>query len=212
MIAVVLAAVLIAGLSAPALAQAYSHVWYINDGPDVTYWWEDTSIGPLWEWMFETAIEEGDTLCGMADVPDGEWATAYYAATYPHTVTYADCHFWAVLYLENSYAGPGETVYATLGVANTATMTFNPVVGPVAQVVANVGPLDCGVPYTFDFGNVSSISLMGNSLALEISHVNLYDSYTHIFWDSECCPSALYAECPSAVETGSWSTIKALYR
>ena len=195
-----------------ATAPAQTHTWYINDGPNGTYWWEDTGIGPFWEWMTATAIEEGDTLCGIADVPDGVWATAYYAATLIHTADYSDCRFWAVLYLENSYTGQGEPVYATLGVANPMTMTFTPVVGPVAQTVTNTGPLDCGQPYTFDFGFVSPLVLTNASLALEITHINLYDSLPHIFWDSECCPSALYAECPSPVEEESWSVIKALYK
>lgn len=200
---------LIMGLSMPAISQEYSHVWYVNDGPDVTYRWEDTSMGSFWERMYPTAIEEGDIICATADIPDGTWAQAYYAATYSEISTYSNCHFWAVLFLNNVYAA-NEPVHVSLGTANPATMTFTSLVGPVSQTVTNQGPL-CQ-PYTFDFGIVPPISLDGESLALEITQSNLEGGYPQIVWESECCPTGLYAECSSPVRDGTWGAVKALYR
>jgi hypothetical protein len=207
-------AVAVFSLSLSAVCAGQTNVWYINDGPDVTYHWEDTSIGSFWEWMYPTAIDPGDSLCTISDLPSPYMPQSpLFAVSYPENAIYSGCEFYAVLYLENNYPGFSEPVTVTLGTGTAGIpASFVPIATPVTVYVTNSGTFACGLPYTFNFGTVASCVLTGNSLILQITN-NDTGGNTHIFWDSWCCPSALYANCPATgAENRSWGAIKSLYR
>jgi hypothetical protein len=197
----------------PGLAFAQAFTWFVNDGPDVTYLWEDTSIGTFWEAMAVDAIEPGDLTCTYTDLPvvaDG--VLAYYACTAPQTYDFSDYSFWADLYLSNNYVDHSNPVTVTLGTGTCGQEgSFIAVAGPITLDLVDFNPeLDCGIAYHFDLGVVASLPLNGESLILKIEYAGIaYDG--HIFWDSECCPSALACEHGTPVETMNFGSVKALY-
>ncbi|MFH1689380.1 MAG: hypothetical protein ABIE42_03980 [Candidatus Eisenbacteria bacterium] len=211
---IALAVALLISLPAACLGQTPTASWYINDGPDAVYWWEDTSIGSFWEWMYSTAIDAGDDTCAISDLPSPYLpGQSLYAVSYPEINDYSACDFWAELYLDNNYGGYSEPVTVTLGTGTAGVLgSFVAVATPVTVFVTTSGAIDCGVAYTFNFGTVANCVLNGNSLILKIDNADTGGN-THIYWDSECCPSALHAYCPaSPVEDNSWGVIKGLYR
>jgi len=195
-------------------AQVYTDVWEIEDGTDTTYAWEDLSIGSYWEWMYSGAIGSGETVCTISDLPSPYLPTqALYAVSPTEVRDYSGCDFWAILYLDNNWAGFNEPVTVTLGTGTAGIpASFTAVAGPVTVFVTTSGNINCGVPYTFNFGTVPNCILSNTSLILAITNADTGGN-THIYWDALCCPSALYAYCPgSAVEPQGWGSIKALYR
>jgi hypothetical protein len=68
----------------------------------------------------------------------------------------------------------------------------------------------CGMPYTFDFGVPASLTLTNQSLIIKI-WTTVPPGDVHIFWDADCCPSALYADCTVPVEEKTWGQVKQLY-
>lgn len=211
---VALAAAVIALGSTVSFAQTHTDVWEINDGPDATYWWEDLSIGSFWEWMYAGAIEAYEDTCAVSDLPSPYLPTqALYAVSPPEIRDYSGCDFWAELYLDNNWAGFSEPVTVTLGTGTAGIPgSFVAVAAPVTVFVTTSGNINCGVPYTFNFGTVANCVLNNTSLILEITN-NDTGGNTHIYWDAQCCPSALYAFCPgSGIEAESWGAIKGLYK
>ena len=199
-------------LIVPVLGLAQEYSWYFDDGPDGMYAWEDVSIGPFWEWMFPTAIEVGDITCTIADLLTNEYHQPYYACSPIEDATYLDKHFWAEIYLDNSWAGT-ETVDVYFGTGTPGVAaSFVSIVGPVTGTVTTSGTWDCGVMYSFDFGTIPSITLASNSLIVMIDHPVDNGGTTHVFWDGECCPSVLHMEPSTAVDEESWSRVKSLYR
>jgi len=205
--------VLLLMLSVPTLLPAQEMTWFINDGPNSTYLWEDTSLGPFWEWMAPDAIAPEDTSCTYTDLPTGDYYQPLYAATAAGDVTYTDQHFWAELYLDNAWTGYFETVSVTLGTGIAgAAGTFSPVAGPIAlSSIIDTGTWVCGAPYLFDFGVLPSVVLSNSSLILKIDHPVDTGGVTHIFWDSECCPSALHMSDGTATDESNWSRVKTEY-
>ena len=65
-------AFLILALALPGLLAAQEMSWFINDGPDSQYLWEDLSIGSFWEWMAPDAIEQGDVAARLNGPPAHE--------------------------------------------------------------------------------------------------------------------------------------------
>jgi hypothetical protein len=192
----------------PALAD----VWYFNDGVSVGgYLWSDDSIGPFWEWMEPWAIEDGDTACTWTDLPVVGEVSAYYACSGPTDEAFMDCEAWAEIYLANNWPGGSNPTTVTLGVGVCGDeQSFVPLAAPVTVNVTNqMGPDNCGFKYLFNFGQIS-VSPYGQSFIVKITYSGAaYDG--HIYWDGECCPSALYIECMNPVGESSWGTIKALY-
>ena len=206
-----LACVLLIALAGPAAAQDFT--WFINDGPDGSYLWTDTGIGPFWEAMAVDAIEPGDVICTYTDLPVvGDGVLAYYACTAPQTHDFSNYSFWADLYLSNNYVDHSNPVTVTLGTGTCGQEpSFVAVGNPVTLDLVDFDPeLDCGVAYHFDFGVVATLPLNGESLILKIEYAGIaYDG--HIFWDSECCPSALGCEEGTAALPTSFSLVKSLY-
>ena len=79
-------------------------------------------------------------------------------------------------------------------------------------MTANVTNLTigCGAEYTFDFGGPHIINVLNQSVLIKI-WTTIEPGDVHIYWDAECCPSALYLGTSVGVETESWGTIKQLY-
>lgn len=194
-----------------AATTAAADVWYFNDGTSTSgYWWADDTIAPFWEWMSPDAIAPGDTTCTYVDIPNDQ---AYYACSGPIDDIWMSCSAWAEIWLANNSADGVNPVSAELGIAACGNApSFTSLAGPVTVNVTNqMGPPCGGQKYTFDFGQVGMIAPNGTSLVVKITYSGVpYD--THIYWDGDCCPSALYVECVSPVEEGSWGTIKGLYR
>ncbi len=195
-------------LAIPTLSMGQSYEWYINDGQGTVYWWEDITIGVDWEWMAPDAIEPGDVECTTADLPSGG---SYYAATQPTDWDCTECEFYAIVYFDNNWPDFVEVVTATLGIGDAGLPgTFSPIAPPATANVATSGNIDCGVAVQFDFGLSPDCLLVNNSLILRISYVDLGGN-THVFWDGECCPSALYANCDTPVENETWGAIKTIF-
>lgn len=191
--------------------QVVTQVWYINNGPGTLYQWGDSDpqLGAFWEWMNSMAIAPCDTLCAVADVlqPPQEY---YATCTVQYSCTFW-CHFWAELYLSNNYPDHNNPVYAALGVGTPGNAgSFVQVSTTVTVNVTNLTPT-CGIPYIFDFGIVPSFTLSNQALMLKI-WTTVPPGDVHIYWDSECCPSALYSDCTLPVEETTWGSIKNLYQ
>ncbi len=209
----VLAVILIAPfLVMPMTASA--DVWYFNDGASASgYWWADDTIGPFWEWMSPDAIEPGDTTCTWTDLPVQGEVNAYYACSGPVFATFMDCDAWADIYLANNWPDGSNPTTATLGVGTCGDpQSFVAIATPVTVTVTNqMGPPYCGQKYTFNFGQIDFLDPAGQSLIVMITYTGVdYDG--HIYWDGECCPSALNIECMTPSDEASWGTIKGLYR
>jgi len=184
--------------------------WYFNDGPHSTWQWADNNpqLGQFWEWMYPTAIAPEDTVCAAADVlqPPQE----YYATTqlYAHDTFW--CQFWAVIYLSNNYPNHNNPVHAALGYGTPGPAgVFIPVSPTVTVNVTNFSP-GCGMPYTFNFGVPSSFTVNNQSLIVKF-WTTIPPGDVHVYWDSPCCPSALYADCTVPAEGDTWGKIKELY-
>lgn len=196
-------------LPSAGTAQIVSNVWYFNDGPGTVYWWGDADpqLGAFWEWMGPGYIEPGDTACAYGDVlqpPQEFWAASQVEAS----MNYVG-NFWAKIYLSNNYVDHNNPIYAAIGYGTPGNPGSFVQVGPT--VMANVTNLtiDCGTEYMFDFGGPWHISLTNQSVLIKI-WTTVPPGDVHIYWDSECCPSALYLGSTIGVETGSWGAIKKL--
>lgn len=192
--------------------QIVTQKWFFNDGPCPSYQWGDSDPilgGPYWEWMDSLAIGPADSLCGIADVlnpPQEFYATSQVASNETWW-----CHFWAEIYLSNNYANHNNPVHAALGYGTPGnTASFVQVAPTVTVNVTNLTP-GCGIPYIFDFAIPASFTLVNQALMVKI-WIDVPPGDVHIYWDSPCCPSALYADCTVPVEEKTWGTIKELYR
>jgi hypothetical protein len=205
-----LACALLIALSVPAAAQDFT--WFINDGPDGAYAWTDLGLGTFWEAMAADAIEPGDVDCRVADLPLPPEVTAYWACTAPLSFDFANYGFWADLYLSNNYEAHSNPVFATLGRGTCGQeQSFTAIAGPVQVDLTYFDPeMDCGLAYRFDFGVIGSLALTNESLILKIEYAGQPND-GHIYWDGECCPSALACEEGTAAATASFSLVKALY-
>lgn len=206
--------VLILLLAIPMLAAAQDTAWYINDGPDANYLWEDLSLGSFWEWMAEDAIEPGDLVCTYTDLLTGDFFQPYYATTAPMSVSYVERHFWAELYLDNGWTGFFESVTVTLGTGMAGNAaSFTAVSAPITVTgITDTGSWECGQLVLFDFNILPLVTLNDSSLILKIEHPTDTGGVTHIFWDGECCPSALYVSGDTPATDRSWSGVKKSYR
>jgi hypothetical protein len=193
----------------PLPARSSTMVMEFNDGPESSTQikWSEYAYN-FWEEMFQNAADQ--PACSICDLDPSQ---DYYAYSPIMTNTYTDCAFWAEIYFANNWLGSQNVIYVTLGVGlpgNAAS--FVPFTAPVSQVVTNqMEPPYCGMLYVFNFGMIPEVLLNQESLIVRIHYTGAYGD-GHIYWDSECCPSALYIDCPSPVESGTWSTIKAMYR
>lgn len=197
----------------PTLAGAQAISWFINDGPDSGgYAWTDAAIGPFWEAMAPDAIAPGDVDCRMADLPLLPWAAAYWACTAPLALDLSGFSFWADLYLSNNYEGHSNPVTVTLGTGSCGQeQSFVAIGSPVTLNLVDYDPeMDCGFLYHFDFGVIETLVLSGQSLILKIEYAGL-EGDGHIFWDSECCPSALACEPGTPAAETSFGVVKSLY-
>lgn len=197
----------------PALASAQAISWFVNDGPDGWgYAWGDLAIGPFWEAMAPDAIAPGDIDCRLADLPYLPWSAAYWACTAPLALNLSGFSFWADLYLSNNYEGHSNPVTVTLGTGTCGQeQSFVAIGGPVALNIVDYDPeMDCGFLYRFDFGIIDPLALSGQSLVLKIEYAGLAGD-GHIYWDGECCPSALACEPGTAAAETSFGVVKALY-
>ncbi len=198
-------------LALPALASAQAISWFINDGPDTGgFAWSDVAIGPAWEAAAPDAIEPGDLVCRAADLP---WAPdIYWACTAPLALSFTHYSFWADLYLSNNFADHSNPVTATLGTGTCGlAQSFVAIAGPITLDLVDFDPeLDCGLLYHFDFGVVPDFALSGQSLILKIEYAGA-EGDGHIFWDGECCPSALACEPGTPAAETSFGLVKSLY-
>ena len=194
----------------PALACGQAFSWYIDDGPDGLYTWTDTTLAPFWEWMGPAAF--ADTVCTWTDLPVQPEVMAYWACTDPQNYDYSGYGFWADLYLSNNYPDHSNPVTVTLGTGICGQEgSFAVVAGPITLSLVDFDPeLDCGFLYRFDFGVIQSLVLTGESLIIKIEYTGEnFDG--HVFWDADCCPSALHCEEGTAVRAATFSAVKALY-
>ncbi len=193
----------------PALAMGQAFSWFIDDGVDVGgLAWSDAAYGPYWEWMGTASFAP---TCVWADLPNEP--AYYWACSDPQSFDYSGYAFWADLYLANNWPGHINPVTVTLGRGLCGDpQTFVTIGQPVGLAVLEYDDTgqDCGFLYRFDFGIFTDLVLNGESLILRIGYTgDPYDA--HIYWDSECCPSALHCEAGTAVDTSNWSAVKALY-
>lgn len=207
------AAIAIAMLAIPAAAAAQT-TWYIDDGTP-PYLWEDSVLGPDWEWMAPDAIAPGDTACSYSILFSNDFFRPFYAATQAMDTEFVDKHFWAEIYLCNEYYDFSESVTVTLGMGVAGNPgSFTQVASPVT--VTGIDYVDpvwlCGQMYLFDFGVLPSVMLSDSSLILKIEQPVDTGGRTHIWWDGECCPSALHMSEPTGARSVSWSDLKADFR
>ncbi len=204
----VAALVMAAMLLTPALVVGQEFSWYIDNGPDGDYIWTDTTMAPFWEWMGAPSFAP---TCAYTDMPNEP--IFYWACSDPIYFDYSGYDFWANLYLGNNWPDHSNPVHVTLGYGVCGDPQSFVAIGPAVTVsVVDYDPTgaDCGFLYRFDFGVLGMLILNGESLILKIGYSGeAYD--THIYWDSECCPSALHAEEGTGVDESTWSSVKALY-
>ena len=197
-------------LPAVSPGQSVSEYWYFNDGPHGTWQWgdSDSQLGSFWEWMDPLAITIADTVCAVADVlqPPQE----YYAATQIIASKTYWCHFWSIIYLSNNYPDHNNPVHAALGYGTPGNPASFIQISPTVTVNVTNFTMVCGLPYTFDFGVPPSFTLTNQSLIIKI-WTTVPPGDLHVFWDADCCQSALYADCTVPVEEESWGRIKQLY-
>jgi hypothetical protein len=191
------------------MGQVHTHIWYFNDGPGTSYTWGDIDpqLGPFWEWMGPGYIAPWDTVCAVADLlnPPQE----YYAASQVEASALYAGNFWAKIYLSNNYAGHNNPVHAALGYGTPGNpSTFIQVAPTVTVNVTNL-TFTCGQEYTFNFGGPWYINLTNQAVIIKI-WTTIPPGDVHIFWDYECCPSALYLDTSVPVEEDSWGGIKKL--
>ncbi|MBU8923121.1 MAG: hypothetical protein KOO63_14980 [Bacteroidales bacterium] len=202
-------AVVLTCLPTAGPAQTITHSWFINDGAGTVYWWGDSDpqLGAYWEWMGPGYIETGDTVCAQADVLQP--VQEYYAASQVEaSMTYAG-NFWAVLYLSNNYENHNNPVYAAVGYGTPGNpASFTQVTPTVTGNVTNL-TMGCGMPYNFNFGGPHFINLTNQSVIIKI-WTDVAPGDVHIYWDADCCPSALYLDNTVGVEPSSWGVIKRL--
>lgn len=203
---------LVALLLPPTLGESVpSHtVFYFNDGPHSTWQWgdNDPQLGQFWEWMSPSITPPSDSLCAAADVlqPPQE----YYATTqvFAHDVFW--CHFQAVLYLSNNYPDHNNPVHAAMGYGTPGNAaSFVQVSATVTVNVTNY-TMGCGMPYVFDFALVPSFSVNNQSVMVKF-WTTVAPGDVHVYWNGECCPSALYADCTVPADQDTWGKIKELY-
>ncbi|MCP4089292.1 MAG: hypothetical protein GY746_05825 [Gammaproteobacteria bacterium] len=197
----------------PTLALGQGMAWYFNDGPSAGgYWWSDSSVGPFWEWMSPDAIGPDDINCTYTDMMTGQYYQPFWATTQLYDSEQWAGVFWAEIYFENSYPGFPELVTVTLGKGIPGLAgSFTPLASPVSVIVSASGTMQCGTLHTFTFGNLS-IALNNEALILKIEQQVNTGGTTHIFWDSDCCASALFGDSVIPTTNSSWGTVKALYR
>ncbi len=191
-------------------AQIIANVWYFNDGPGTLYQWGDSDpqLGVFWEWMGPGYNTSGDTVCAYGDVlqpPQEFWAASQVEAS----MNYVG-NFWAQIYLSNNYAGHNNPVYAAVGYGTPGNPASFVQVGPT--MTANVTNLTvgCGALYYFNFGGPHQINLTNQSVLLKI-WTDVPSGDVHVYWDGDCCPSALYLGSTNATETESWGAIKQMF-
>ncbi len=190
-------------------AQTITNAWFINDGPGTVYWWGDADpqLGAYWEWMGPGYITAGDTVCAQADVLQP--VQEYYATSLVEaSMTYAG-NFWAVLYLSNNYENHNNPVYAAVGYGTPGNVASFVQVTPTVTVNVTNMTVGCGMAYNFDFGGPHFVNLTNQSIIIKI-WTDVPPGDVHIFWDAECCPSALYLDSTVGVESASWGVIKRL--
>ena len=197
-------------LPAVGMSQIITDTWYFNDGPGTAYWWGDSDpqLGAFWEWMGPGAIAPGDTVCGMGDVlmpPQEYYATSLVEAS----MTYAG-NFWAKIYLSNNYAAHNNPVHAAIGYGTPGTPASFVQVGPTVTVNVTNFTVGCGMSYTFNFGGPLYVTLTNQSIIIKI-WTTVPPGDVHIYWDAECCPSALYLDSTVGTENESWGVIKQLH-
>jgi hypothetical protein len=198
-------------LPAAGSGQIITNTWYFNDGPGTVYQWGDADpqLGPYWEWMGPGYLLPDETSCAYADVlqPPQE----YYAASQVEASnTYAG-NFWAEIYLSNNYAQRNNPVHAAIGYGTPGNPASFVQVGPtVTQNVTNLS-VGCGQMYTFNFGGPLYINLANQSVIIKI-WTTIPPGDVHIYWDAQCCPSALYLDSTVPVEAESWGAIKQVFR
>ncbi len=197
----------------PTIAFGQGMAWYFNDGPSTSgYLWSDSTIGPFWEWMSPDAIGVDDINCTYTDMMTGQYYQPFWATTIQYDNEHWTSVFWAEIFFENSYPGFPETVTVTLGRGIPGMVSsFIPLSAPVSVIVSASGIMQCGTKYTFMFGGLD-ITLNNEALILKIDQQVDTGGTTHIFWDSECCPSALFGGSVIPTTNSSWGTVKALYR
>ncbi len=205
----VAAAICAALILIPGLAMGQAFSWYVDDGPDVGgYIWSDTAYGPFWEWMGAAAFGPD---CVWTDLPDAP--TYYWACSDPQFFDYSGYEFWADIYLGNNWPDHSNPVTVTLGTGVCGdAQTFVAFGQPVTVNVVDYDATgeNCGFLYRFDFGIIGDLILNGESLIMRIGYTGeAFD--THIYWDSDCCPTALHCEEGTAADENTWSAVKALY-
>lgn len=192
------------------LAVPEHNVFYFNDGPHSTWQWADNNpqLGQFWEWMYPTAIEPSDTVCASADVlqPQQE----YYATSEVYAGGTFWCHFQVVLYLSNNYPDHSNPVHAAVGYGTPGNPAFFVQVSSTVTMFVTNYDVGCGIPYLFDFGMMPSFTVNNQSLIVKF-WTTVPPGDVHVYWDSTCCPSALYADCAVPAEGSTWGKIKNLY-
>jgi len=200
-------------LTIPTIAFGQGVAWYFNDGPSAGgYWWSDDTIGPFWEWMSPDAIGIDDIDCTYTDMMTDQYYQPFWTTTELYESEQWTGVFWAEIFFENSYNGFMENVTVTLGKGIPGiAASFTPLAPPVSVNVSATGMMWCGTKHVFMFGSLA-IALNNEALILKIEQQVDTGGTTHIFWDSECCASALFGDSVIPTTNSSWGTVKTLYR
>lgn len=191
--------------------QFASYTWYFNDGPGTLYNWGDSDpqLGAFWEWMGPGYLTPGDTVCTYTDVLQSP--QEFYGASQVEENTTYSGDFWAEIYLSNNYPDHSNPVNAAIGYGTPGNPSSFVQVGPTVTGTVTNMTVDCGQKYTFDFGGPHYITLSNQSVIIKI-WTTVEPGDVHIYWDGECCPSALFLDHTVDADKESWGGIKHLYK
>ena len=169
------------GVTAGVASAQPDYAWYFrNEDEDYWYAW-GTETHPWWE------IMEPGRPSGSCTIADMFHDTLYCAFTEPLTVDLSGYHFYAGIVFANEYDPVRNEVVVEL---QRGSMLGTPLASASVTIDTDVPTM-----FSLDFGTIYDLDLFYEEIILVIDYVGggiLPQS--HIYWDGEDCPSALYAE------------------
>ena len=155
------------------------YAWYFQDAPHPTYAWGMEG----WDWHEYMRPGRPSGPCTYADM---FFDTCYFAMTEPLTEDFSGYHFYAGIVFDNEY--PGQTNRVRLELAQWIPWT---VLATADVYITSDEP----VLYTADFGTIPYLVLVDMPLMVKMDYMGGgIEPKSHIIWNGDECPSALYAE------------------